>query len=69
MAKIYLVPEMSGYRGDLPGLLQFSWTAAQGASTSSFCEAIDRIARDGKDIAWLGKKLKFDRDPDHVLAG
>ena len=25
------------------------------------CEALDRIARDGEDISWIGKKLRFDR--------
>lgn len=24
------------------------------------CKSVDRIARDGEDIAWLGKKLRYD---------
>jgi hypothetical protein len=25
------------------------------------CESLDRLARDGEDVSWIGKKLRFDR--------
>ncbi|MBC7440945.1 MAG: recombinase family protein [Ramlibacter sp.] len=54
-------PETSGYRRDRPGLLRLLEEVRQGRIDLIVCEAIDRIARDGEDIAWLGKKLRYDR--------
>ena len=53
-------PETSGYRRDRPELLRLLEEIRQGRIDLIVCESIDRIARDGEDIAWLGKKLRYD---------
>ena len=52
---------ISGYRRDRSCLLQLLADVRAGRVDLAVCEALDRIARDGKDISWLGKKLRFDR--------
>ncbi len=58
---IYEDPEVSGYRRDRPGLLRMLRDVASGEIDVIVCEALDRIARDGEDINWLGKKLSYHR--------
>ncbi len=55
----YTDPELSGYKRDRPGLLALLQRVSNGDVDIVVCEAIDRIARDGEDIAWLGKVLRF----------
>ena len=56
----YADPEVSGYRRDRPGLMRLLEDVRDGAIDMIVCEALDRLARDGEDIAWVGKKLRFD---------
>ena len=58
---VYLDPELSGYRRDRPGLKRLLADVRDGLVDIVVCEALDRIARDAEDVAWLGKKLKFSR--------
>lgn len=57
----YADPEVWGYRRDRPGLRRPLGDIAAGRIDVVVCEALDRLARDGEDVAWLGKKLRFDR--------
>jgi len=57
----YADPEISGYRRDRPGLMQMLAEIEDGHIDIVLCEALDRIARDGEDISWLGKKLSYHR--------
>ena len=57
----YTDPEVSGYRRDRPGLMRLLREVRDGRIDVVVCEALDRIARDGEDISWIGKKLRFDR--------
>ena len=57
----YTDPELSGYRRDRPGLMRLLRDVREGRIDVVVCEALDRIARDGEDISWIGKKLRFDR--------
>lgn len=63
----YTDPEISGYRRDRPGLQALLEQVRNDEIDVVVCEAIDRIARDGEDIAWLGKKLKFNNVRLHTL--
>ena len=57
----YEDPEVSGYRRDRPGLMRLLRDIADSKVDIVVCEALDRIARDGEDISWLGKKLSYHR--------
>ena len=57
----YTDPEVSGYRRDRPGLMRLLRDVRDRRIDVVVCEALDRIARDGEDISWIGKKLRFDR--------
>lgn len=57
----YLDPDISSYRRDRPGLKQLLNDIRAGLIDIIVSEALDRIARDGEDVVWVGKKLKFDR--------
>lgn len=57
----YLDGEVSGYKRDRPGLYALLADVRDGKIDVVVSEALDRLARDGEDIAWLGKKLKYDR--------
>ena len=57
----YADPELSGYRRDRPELMRLLADVRAGRIDIVVCEGVDRIARDGEDISWLGKKLRFDR--------
>lgn len=57
----YLDPEVSGYRRDRPGLKRLLHDVRSGSIDIIVSESLDRIARDAEDVAWIGKKLKFDR--------
>ncbi len=59
-SKVFTDPEMSGYRRDRPGLTELLRLVRDGKIDVVACEALDRIARDGEDVAWLGKKLRYD---------
>lgn len=61
VVETYADPEISGYRRDRPGLLQLLRDIEDGLIEIVVCEALDRIARDGEDISWLGKKLSYHR--------
>ena len=63
----YLDPELSGYRRDRPGLRSLLRDVRDGAVDVVVCEALDRIARDAEDVAWIGKKLKFSRVRLHTV--
>jgi DNA invertase Pin-like site-specific DNA recombinase len=64
----YLDPELSGYRRDRPGLRALLRDVRDGLVDVVVCEALDRIARDAEDVAWLGKKLKFSRVRLHTVS-
>ena len=66
--QVYLDPELSGYRRDRPGLRRLLADVRDGLIDVVVCEALDRIARDAEDVAWLGKKLKFSRVRLHTVA-
>lgn len=63
----YTDPEISGYRRDRPGLKALLQQIRNDEVEIVICEAIDRIARDGEDIAWLQKKLRFSNVRLHTL--
>ena len=52
-------PELSGYRRNRPALQQLLEKCRAGEIDIVICEAIDRIARDAEDLAWLGKQFSF----------
>jgi len=54
-------PEISGYRRDRRGLKDMLRQVRAGEVDIVVCEALDRLARDGEDVAWLGKQLRFHR--------
>jgi site-specific DNA recombinase len=59
--RTFLDPELSGYRRNRPALKQLLEKCRAGEIDIVICEAIDRIARDAEDLAWLGKKLSYHR--------
>lgn len=61
LVETYADPEVSGYRRDRPGLKRLLRDIEAGMVDVVVCEALDRIARDGEDINWLGKKLSYHR--------
>ena len=61
VVETYADPEISGYRRDRPGLMRLLRDIEDGRIEVIVCEALDRIARDGEDISWLGKKLSYHR--------
>ncbi len=61
VVETYADPEVSGYRRDRPGLMRMLRDIEEGLVDIVVCEALDRIARDGEDISWLGKKLSYHR--------
>ena len=64
----YLDPEQSGYRRDRPGLKRLLRDVEEGAIDMVVCEALDRLARDAEDVAFLGKKLMFHRVALHTVS-
>jgi site-specific DNA recombinase len=64
----WLDPELSGYRRDRPGLQQLLRTVEAGEIDIIVCEALDRLARDAEDVAWLGKKLAYHRVQLHTVS-
>jgi len=56
----YLDEEISGYRRNRPGLTALLGDVRDGKIDIVVCESLDRLARDGEDISWLGKKLRYD---------
>lgn len=64
----YLDPGVSGYRRDRPGLKRLLADIRAGKIDIVVSEALDRLARDGEDVAWLGKKLQFDRVRIHTTS-
>lgn len=61
VVETYTDPEISGYRRDRPGLMRLLRDIEAGNIDVVVCKALDRIARDGEDISWLGKKLSYHR--------
>jgi site-specific DNA recombinase len=59
VVQIYTDPEVSGYKRNRAGLQALLQSIGRNEVDIIVCEAIDRIARDSEDIAWLGKKLRF----------
>ncbi|MFW2853522.1 recombinase family protein [Sphingomonas sp. TX0543] len=53
--------DVSGYRRDRPGLMQLLTAVSARQIDIVVCERLDRIARVGEDIGWVGKKLRSDR--------
>ena len=64
----YLDPEQSGYRRDRPGLKKLLRDIETGAVDLVVCEALDRLARDAEDVAFLGKKLMYHRVALHTVS-
>ncbi|MBM3334761.1 recombinase family protein, partial [Candidatus Sumerlaeota bacterium] len=64
----WLDPEQSGYRRDRPGLKRLIRAIEGGEVDVIVCEALDRLARDAEDVAWLGKKLSFHRVQLHTVS-
>ena len=64
---VYLDPELSGYRRDRPSFRRMLEDVREGRIDVVVAEALDRLARDAEDVAWLGKKLKFDRVRMHTV--
>ncbi len=64
----WLDPELSGYRRDRPGLRQLLRAVETGEIDIIVCEALDRLARDDEDVAWLGKKLAYHRVQLHTVS-
>lgn len=56
MVGIYLDTQTSGYNRKRPGLQRLLASVADGDIDIVVCESLDRLARDGEDIAWAGKK-------------
>ena len=67
VVQVYTDPEESGYKRLRPGLQALLDSIRNGEVDIVVCEAIDRIARDGEDISWLGKKLRFSNVRLHTL--
>ena len=61
-------PEESGYKRDRPGLKQLLAIVEMGDADIIVCEALDRLARDAEDIAFLGKKLSYHGVRLHTLS-
>ncbi|WP_277971266.1 recombinase family protein, partial [Sphingomonas echinoides] len=68
VAATWLDPELSGYRRDRPGLRQLLRAVEAGEIDIIVCEALDRLARDAEDVAWLGKKLAYHRIQLHTVS-
>jgi site-specific DNA recombinase len=68
IVETYLDPEISGYRRDRPGLQRMLRDVRDGRIDVVVCEALDRIARDAEDVAWIGKKLKFSQVRLHTVS-
>ncbi|WP_426291590.1 recombinase family protein [Sphingomonas sp. TWP1-3-1] len=68
VTKTWLDPELSGYRRDRPGLRQLLRAVETGQIDIIVCEALDRLARDAEDVAWLGKKLAYHRVQLHTVS-
>jgi site-specific DNA recombinase len=64
----YHDPEQSGYRRDQPGLRNLLRDIEAGTVDMVVCEALDRLARDAEDVAWLGKKLAYHRVQLHTVS-
>ena len=64
----YHDPEQSGYRRDRPGLRKLLADIEAGTVDMIVCEALDRLARDAEDVAWLGKKLAYHRVQLHTVS-
>ncbi len=64
----WLDPELSGYRRDRPELRQLLRAVETGEIDIIVCEALDRLARDAEDVAWLGKKLAYHRVQLHTVS-
>jgi site-specific DNA recombinase len=64
----YHDPEQSGYRRDRPGLKKLLRDIETGVVDLVVCEALDRLARDAEDVAFLGKKLIYHRVSLHTVS-
>ncbi|MGK2911674.1 MAG: recombinase family protein, partial [Sphingobium sp.] len=52
-------PAESGYKRGRPGLKKLLAMVANDGADIVVCEALERIARDAEDVAWLAKKLGY----------
>ncbi|WP_267397483.1 MULTISPECIES: recombinase family protein, partial [unclassified Sphingomonas] len=68
VVNIYLDPEMSGYDRTRPGLQRLLADCRAGHIDIVVSESLDRLARDGEDVHWLGKRLRFDRVELHTMS-
>lgn len=64
----YLDPEQPGSRRDRPGLMKLLRDIEAGAVDLVVCEALDRLARDVEDVAFIGKKLKYHHVELHTVS-
>ena len=60
-------PETSGYKRNRPALKRMLALIESGEVDYVVCEALDRLARDGEDVAWLGKKLSYHEVELHTV--
>lgn len=58
---------MSGSGRDRRGLRDLLCAVEHGDVDVIVCEALDRLARDAEDVAWLGKKLSYHRVQLHTV--
>ena len=61
VAETYLDIESSGNKRNRPGLKRLLVDVREGNIDIIVCGALDRPARDGADVSWIGKKLEFGR--------
>jgi|GEM_PF-5288931 len=59
VVQTYLDPAESGYKRDRPALKKLLRHLETGEVDIVICEALDRLARDSEDVAFLGKKLNI----------
>ena len=52
-------PAESGFKRSRPGLKRLLHMVGAGEADIVVCEALERIARDAEDVAWLAKKLGY----------
>ncbi len=67
VVEVYLDPELSGYQRDRPNFRRMLNDIRDGLIDVVVSEALDRLARDAEDVAWLGKKLKFHHVRIHTV--
>ena len=65
---VYADPEISGYNRDRPELQRMLRDVRDGRIDVVVAEALDRVARDGEDVQWIGKMLRFSKVRLHTAS-